>query len=95
MKKPKWWTGSWAVKSVLIWFAGFLIWLPIFSRWPNGVQGRVATLIFGLSMLPLAFLYVLGVLNGWFKLILVVYSLVTMPFRRTKGSRRRGNGLLS
>jgi len=77
VKKPEWWTGSWAFKSVLIWFAGFLIWLPIFSRWPNSTASTVATLVFGLSLLPLALLYGIGVLVSWFELVLSTYTAVT------------------
>lgn len=62
------------MKSVLIWFGGFLIWLPIFSRWPNSTQARVATLIFLLTMLPLGILYGLGILGGWFRFLLLVYK---------------------
>jgi hypothetical protein len=76
MRKPGWWTGSWFVKSALIWFGGFLIWLPVFTRWPSGVLSRIATAIFLLSMLPFAFLYAWGVLGRLLGFILFVYTAI-------------------
>ncbi len=95
MKKPKWWTGSWAFKSVLIWLGGFLVWLPIFSRWPDSVQGRVATLIFLLSMLPMIFFYALGVLGRLLGFVSLVYTLVAMPFSGARASKNTRNARLS
>ena len=69
MKKPEWWTGS--VKAVLLWFCGFLIWLPLFPRSP-----RFASLILLLSMIPLALLYVGGVIGDCLRLVVLVYTAV-------------------
>lgn len=84
MKKPKWWTGSWAFKSVLIWFVGFLVWLPIFSRSPNSVAAKVATFVFLGSMLPLMFLYGAGVLADWLLFLLQIYKALSDSLRGLK-----------
>ena len=76
MKKPNWWTGWWLLKAVLIWLAGFLIWLPVFSNWPNSMAARLATVIFVLTMLPLALGYAIGVLSDWLRLAGSVYGFV-------------------
>lgn len=82
IKKQGWWTGSWFVKTVLIWLCGFLIWLPLFPRLP-----RLASLIFLLSMIPLLLLYGGGVIGGWLKLIRLVYVAITGSVNREKRKR--------
>jgi hypothetical protein len=79
MKKPGWWTGSWLVKTVLIWLCGFLIWLPLFPRSP-----RLASIILLISMIPLLVLYGGGVIGGWLKLILLLYAAIKGSVSRVK-----------
>jgi hypothetical protein len=82
MKKPKWWTGWWLLKAVLIWLAGFLIWYPVFSKWPNSIAAKLATVLFGITMLPLMLGYGAGVLGDWIRVVGSVYGFV-------RGSRHR------
>ncbi len=63
MKKPGWWTGWWLLKSVLIWFAVFLVWFPVFSRRPDSVPAKILTFLFVLCMLPLLLSYAIGVIG--------------------------------
>jgi hypothetical protein len=89
VKKPKWWTGSWLFKSVLIWFIVFLVWLPVFSRWPDSAPARALTLLFVLCMLPLAFSRFAGVLGD---LVTAVRSMGALAASSLgKLERRRGN----
>ena len=79
MKKPGWWTGSWLIKAVLVWFCGFLIWIPLSARSP-----RLASLIFLLSMVPLLLLYGGGVIGEWLTFIRNVYTAVVGSVSRKK-----------
>jgi hypothetical protein len=76
INKPNRWTGWWLLKAVLIWFAGFLLWYPIFSKWPKSPIAKLVTVLFGFSMLPFLLGYLLGVLGDWVKLVGRIYALM-------------------
>jgi len=76
MKRPGWWTGWWLLKCVLIWLGVFLVWLPVFSRWPNSVPAKVLTLLFVLCLLPLVFGRVVGFLAEVLTIVQFVYILL-------------------
>lgn len=79
-KKPAWWTP--AVKAVLIWFCGFLIWLALSPRSP-----RLAGLIFLISMMPLVLLYTVGIVRDWARLVAIVYKATAGSIARARRKR--------
>jgi hypothetical protein len=87
MKKPRWWTGWWILKLTLLWFGVFLIWLPVFSRWPNSPAERVLSLMFGLCILPFGFAMVIGRLRALLELLAALYSLVKSFFWKAAGGK--------
>jgi hypothetical protein len=56
--------------------------VPVFSKWPNSIADKLATVLFGVTMLPLMLGYGVGVLGDWIRLVGWVCGFV-------KGSRHR------
>lgn len=62
---------------------GFLTWYPVSSKWPNSTAAKLATVLFGVRMLPLMLGYGVGVLGDSIRLVGSVYgSLRGSRYRR-------------
>lgn len=83
VKKPRWWSGSWIFKSVLVLFGAFLIWLPVYSEWPTSIAAQALAMIFALCALPLFFVCVGGRILGVLMLPFVLFTLTKNLFCRS------------